>query len=571
MMRAIGSCLLAVLLAACIANRSFSGSDDGSSPPTSDFAVTPAEATVAAGATQQFSASVDDGGAVIWQVDGVSGGNATVGTISADGLYTAPLLPPAGGSATVTAVSGADSDKVGSALVDIDYSNASLQGAYVFSWRGTVASGPFAAIGRFEADGNGGIDSGREDINLPGGVYLDLAFNGSYEIAANGTGQAVLVSSRGSVELRFTIGRHGGAEVIRVDSGAAAAGEILPQGDDVPATLAGDYVFRVGGTGEAALQSETVGRFTGDDGAIGAGLLDRNRGGAVVRGVPFSGEYAVGDAGHGTMRLSDTRSIDRYTFYIASSGEILLLRVDAGVPFTGRALEQDSGDFGDSDLSGDYAFYLFGSGGTMAAATAGLFNAGGDGNIGDGLFSSNEGVIQQSTALTGTYAIDAGGRGIATFFSPGGRTDMAFYMQSPDHALVLAFDAAVRGGEFIAQPGDDFTTAVLDGPYTLASAGVDNTLVGRLVLDGDGKVADGVELAAAGGTPQAIALDGSYTMEPVGRGELALLTEGGGREDYIIWVIDPARALLLGSGPGAISLAWLRLQWPAADGQGEAQ
>src|ERR1700741_5109723 len=37
--------------------------------------------------TQQFTASVVN---VTWSVDGVAGGNATVGTISANGLYTPP-------------------------------------------------------------------------------------------------------------------------------------------------------------------------------------------------------------------------------------------------------------------------------------------------------------------------------------------------------------------------------------------------------------------------------------------------------------------------------------------------
>jgi hypothetical protein len=37
--------------------------------------------------TQQFTASLAGGGAVTWSVDGVTGGNATVGTISAGGLW----------------------------------------------------------------------------------------------------------------------------------------------------------------------------------------------------------------------------------------------------------------------------------------------------------------------------------------------------------------------------------------------------------------------------------------------------------------------------------------------------
>src|SRR5205807_6353593 len=59
--------------------------------PTAAVSVTisPTSATVAAGGTQQFSATVQNTSntAVTWQVNGVTGGNATVGTISSAGLY----------------------------------------------------------------------------------------------------------------------------------------------------------------------------------------------------------------------------------------------------------------------------------------------------------------------------------------------------------------------------------------------------------------------------------------------------------------------------------------------------
>ncbi|HET6655499.1 MAG TPA: hypothetical protein VFH57_04570 [Gammaproteobacteria bacterium] len=568
MIRAIGSLLLVAVLAGCVANSSSPGNDDGDNPPPAQgVTVTPAEATVAAGATRQFTATADDGSDITWLVNGVGGGNSTLGTISSTGLYTAPALPPAGGTVTIKAVSEADASLTGSATVTLIWSNASLDGAYVFAWRGTVPGGPFGAIGRFIADGNGGIDAGREDVNLPDGVVLDAPFNGSYEVAADGTGQAVLVTSRGSIELRFVIGADGRARVIRVDNGASAAGTIVPQAAPI-AALSDDYVFRIGGTTGAGVRVATAGRFTADaDGDIGAGIEDRNHGGAVAHAVEFTGAYELDDDGHGSLALSSALGVSHYTFYAVSGDELLLLRSDPANPLTGSALIQADADFADSDLADDYVFYLLGDDGVNLVATAGLFNADGNGSIGDGIYDRNGGgTVQQANAFTGVYTIDDDGRGIATFFAAGGRTELAFYMQSPDHALVIETDAAaVRSGEFVAQPGDDFSTATLDGSFVFANVGVDNPLVGRLALNGDGDIKDGVEVMnAASGTPQAIALDGSYTMEAAGRGELVLLTEGGGRQDYIIYVIDPTRALLLGAGPGALPLAWLRQQWPAA-------
>src|ERR1022692_5287199 len=62
---------------------------------TSTVAVTlsPTTATVALGATQQFTAVVtgNSNTNVTWTVNSVTGGNSTVGTISTQGLYTAPV------------------------------------------------------------------------------------------------------------------------------------------------------------------------------------------------------------------------------------------------------------------------------------------------------------------------------------------------------------------------------------------------------------------------------------------------------------------------------------------------
>src|SRR5207248_2471677 len=57
--------------------------------------------------------------AVTWQVNGVAGGNATVGTISSAGLYTAPAAVQSTTTVTVTAVAQADATKSASVQVTI--------------------------------------------------------------------------------------------------------------------------------------------------------------------------------------------------------------------------------------------------------------------------------------------------------------------------------------------------------------------------------------------------------------------------------------------------------------------
>jgi hypothetical protein len=82
------------------------------------LAVSPGAVTLAAGASQQFSvtlAGVVDN-AVKWQVNGIAGGSAAVGTISNSGLYTAPLSAT---TPTITALSVTNPAQSGASSVTV--------------------------------------------------------------------------------------------------------------------------------------------------------------------------------------------------------------------------------------------------------------------------------------------------------------------------------------------------------------------------------------------------------------------------------------------------------------------
>ena len=71
--------------------------------------------------TQQFTATVSGTTtpSVAWSVNGIVGGNATIGTISAAGLYTAPIALPSPPTLTVTATNADDPTFAASATVVI--------------------------------------------------------------------------------------------------------------------------------------------------------------------------------------------------------------------------------------------------------------------------------------------------------------------------------------------------------------------------------------------------------------------------------------------------------------------
>jgi hypothetical protein len=80
------------------------------SPPPVTVTVNPATATVQVGASQAFAATVTGSAntAVTWSVNGLAGGSATVGTVSASGLYTAPATVPATPTVILRATSAAN-------------------------------------------------------------------------------------------------------------------------------------------------------------------------------------------------------------------------------------------------------------------------------------------------------------------------------------------------------------------------------------------------------------------------------------------------------------------------------
>ena len=128
-------------------------------PPPPTVTVTPATWNVQENTQQQFNASVANTSdtAVTWQVNGVTGGNATVGTISSSGLYTAPLVIPNPASVTITAFITDNPSISGSAIATITavtFNNSSLKGNYVFSLSGVDEnSNPFYALGALTFDG----------------------------------------------------------------------------------------------------------------------------------------------------------------------------------------------------------------------------------------------------------------------------------------------------------------------------------------------------------------------------------------------------------------------------------
>jgi hypothetical protein len=145
-------------------------------------------ATMAAGTTQRFTASVTgtSNTAVTWSVDSIGGGNASDGTISASGLYTAPN---ATGTHVVTATSMADATKSASAKVTVTGliwlspgTSAVLTGAQQ-QFQATVAAQNNPTV-TWSVDGVAGGNAGVGMISTAG-LYTAPSAPGNHTIAAS--------------------------------------------------------------------------------------------------------------------------------------------------------------------------------------------------------------------------------------------------------------------------------------------------------------------------------------------------------------------------------------------------
>lgn len=117
------------LVQGCSSSQTGSGSG-GTTTPAVQVTVSGASA-VRIGSTSQYAATVtgSTNSAVTWQVNGVSGGSSTTGTISAAGLYTPPASLPTNAGITISAVSQATASASGSESVALENPTPTLSTA----------------------------------------------------------------------------------------------------------------------------------------------------------------------------------------------------------------------------------------------------------------------------------------------------------------------------------------------------------------------------------------------------------------------------------------------------------
>jgi hypothetical protein len=141
--------------------------------------ISPTLVTLATLATQQFTATVTGttNTAVTWQVNGVAGGNSTVGLVTTtipgtagESLYLGPSSVPSPATVSVTALSQADSTKSASATVTVQVPSRSGVTYYVATTGNDANAGTLSAPWRTIQHAANSVHPG-DTVQVEGGVY----------------------------------------------------------------------------------------------------------------------------------------------------------------------------------------------------------------------------------------------------------------------------------------------------------------------------------------------------------------------------------------------------------------
>jgi hypothetical protein len=517
----------------------FGGQSDSTSltvtaPVITAIYVTPASTTIPYSGSLPFTAiaTLSDGTTVdITTTATWTSSNAAAVSVSASGVATGLQV---GGSATISASQGG---VTGSAAVTaVTFSNASLNGPYVFSFRGSDAfNGLFVAAGSFQADGRGHFSSGVEDLNYIFVAFPNQPLSGTYTVGVDGRGTMAIDDWLGApTNFNFVLTATGDGVITQFDSEAVASGILRKQDPSAfnSGALNGPFAFSLSGFGASSdnpFPMAAVGQLKTDGaGNITGGEEDENLAGNQSGVLTLNGSYTVPGSGRGQLTLHDSLGkTTNFALYMISSQEAFLVSLDDATALVGTATRQSDG-LGTATLLGNYVFSQDGFVSTdgfqnnfTPFASVGVMHADGLGAISGGKIDINQGgFFTENLAFSGSYSADAAGRGQATLTLPNGH--YVFYLISPSAAYFLNTDnSAVLSGIAEQQTPASLSTATLhgnfdfifdDGLFATAAISGQFAASGAGTLSGTEDVSDSLKLTS--NTP----LSGTYTIDSIGRG-----------------------------------------------------
>ncbi len=512
---------------------------------------------------------------VNWTVSNTLGGD--IGSISTQGIYTAPLVPPPGQTVTITATSQAVSTQTMSVTATVIFGEKVLSGPYVFSTSGRVTNTSnafFARVGSLTA-GGGSLSGGFEDKNQtgepagPSGTTVgttQIPFTGSYSVGDDGRGTMQFCENTGALcppgslaataFFSIVVVSPQQVQIVDFSSSTTSAGEMISQDPSVfgagTQNLSGAYSFSFAGVSSAGAEESVIGDFSANGfGTNGTSTINAGSNSPAVPGeMDVNGTlqtlsrstYSFTSIGRGQVTLNGSTPLT-FGFYSVSAGRAKFIEIDPAPSsiLVGDAYKQQTGvncGWGLPALSGTLVFETSGTTGSGSSATkiadVGSFSATNNGTTGSvssaSIDENSGGTVSSQSPPSGSYTVDQSpqpqpgcGRGTLSI----GSHNYVFYIVSGSSVVLQETTSGVVAHGLVVQApaGASFANTSLNGSYALqlsgtnaaGAAGQREDIAGRLTADGAGKVTSGsLDINSFGATQKGVAVSGAYAPSPAG-------------------------------------------------------
>ncbi len=445
------------------------------------------------------------------------------------------------------------------------FGNGNLKGTYVFSVSGLddINSGdPYALVGTFTADGNGGISSGAYDMNDSAFSSMSIApvadqaiTGGNYAVQIDGRTRITLNTStpfgnNSNIILDLVLQNSSHGLVTQFDANASGSGTVDLQ--TAGATPTGSYAFSLSGAGVNNGQPfAAVGNF-----AIGStgitGLADVNESGiAAFPNATLTGSLSVGPSANPDTTISAGVLSGTFDVFAIDATHLKFIEMDATNILVGDAYAQAS----TAMPVGTQAFTLAGCTPCTTftpSAIGGFIVTDGSGNITNSSsedFNVGGNASTTSGTFSGTYVAGGTGRYQLGGFSSGfvGGTAYAAYPSSGG-LLLLEIDntgltvgaayAQTSGASFAASQGYglNLTGTNLNGAGSIygGSSPVEIDDIAEFAAAASGSTISGVideNYAPGGGPNYGLALSSGTYQGPDASGRYALSAAAGNQNN----------------------------------------
>jgi len=329
--------------------------------------------------------------------------------------------------------------------------------------------------------------------------------------------------------------------------------------------LTGQYAFLFSGFNSAGPMS-VVGNFTADgNGNLIAGNTD-----VAIVGGPRTNQglthstYSVASNNSGTISLNTAVNFPTNSFSFTFSFALNSFS-SLGVATEGHLIEsdgtsqigagffvkQDPAAFSTAAISGGFAFGLAGPSGIDENVAIGRFTAN-NGSLSAGHIDSVGFGIANETdaAFTGTYSVDASGRGTAALDISGGSNPLSLilYVVSSNQSFWMEAGRTGATGTALQQSDGPFAAVSLNSASVFGAAGFtvagNDVTVGEVQFDGAGNVSGTNDENYFGLSFSDEPITGTYTVDSNGLGRGAI-NEARGPGLSTFYLVSPGKGFII--------------------------